>query len=69
MAKSIRMQEIEEQRANLTAPLPRGGSFWEHWFQNQAPSQKFSTTGPLDEHSIWEKAVKWEILATDGKKY
>ena len=67
MAKSIRIQEIEEQRANLTAPLPPGGSFWEHWFHNQAPDQKISATSPLDEHSIWEKAVNFDILAMEEK--
>ena len=71
MAKSISIHEIEEQRANLTAPLSHGGSFWEHWLENQSPSQKASANRPLDEHSIWERAVKWEILAMEGeiKKY
>ena len=68
MAKSIRMHEIEEQRANLTAPMSHRGSFWEHWFENQGPNQR-SANRSLDEHSIWERAVKWEILAMEGKKY
>jgi hypothetical protein len=66
MAKFTSIHEIEEQRANLTAPLSHGGSFWEHWLENQSSGQK---TSPQDEHSIWEKAVKWEILAMDEKKY
>ena len=69
MAKSISMHQIEEQRANLAAPMSHGGSFWEHWFETQAPGQKTSANRSLDEHSIWERAVKWEILAMNGKKY
>ena len=69
MAKSIRIHEIEEQRANLAAPMSHGGSFWEHWFENQASNQKTWANRSLDEHSIWEKAVKWELLAMEDKKY
>lgn len=66
MAKSIRLTEIQEQRAQMGAPLTCG-SFWEHWFDAQSQNQR-----PLairEEHSIWEQAVNLEILALDGKKF
>ena len=65
MAKSIRLSEVETQRAHMGAPLSCG-SFWEHWFDAQTQGQR-----PLairEEHSIWERAVNLEILALDDKK-
>jgi hypothetical protein len=67
MAKSIRLIEIDEQRAQLIAPLSRG-CFWEHWFDGQSHNQKPQANRTLDEHSIWETAVNFEILAMDHDK-
>lgn len=52
----------------MTAPLSRG-SFWENWFDGHPQAQKPELRRPLDEHSIWEKAVNLEILAMDDKDY
>ena len=68
MAKSIRISEIEAQRAHSGALMSRG-SFWEHWFDVHAQNHKSHSIGSLDEHSIWEKAVNLEILAMEGEKY
>ncbi|HEV2329863.1 MAG TPA: hypothetical protein VGY56_13855 [Verrucomicrobiae bacterium] len=68
MAKSIRLNGIEEQLDPLVAPLSRS-SFWEHWFEGHPEDQRAQANRTLDEHSIWEKAVNLEILAMDDKKY
>ncbi len=61
MAKSIlHLHEID------TEPFPStlsSGSFWEHWFETQA--RRRATALRLDEHSIWDKAVHFEILGMD----
>lgn len=62
MAKSIRLTEIDEQRAQMGAPLSRA-AYWEHWFASQSNYPKLQASQSLDEHSIWEKAVNLEILA------
>jgi hypothetical protein len=68
MAKSIRLTEIDAQGGPLVAPLSRG-SYWEHWFDAQSRDQKPQSIDTLDEHSIWESAVNFEILAIEEKKY
>ena len=68
MAKSIRLTEIEAQRAHSGALLSRG-SFWENWFDVQSQSQRPLGMHSQDEHSIWEKAVNLEILAMESEKY
>ena len=67
MAKSIRLSEIDADRAHATA-LSRG-SYWENWFDGYPQSQKPQAFRPLDEHSIWEKAVNLEILATEENEF
>ena len=42
------------------------GSYWENWFNTQAPGRMMERN--LDEHRIWEKAVKLEILAAEELK-
>jgi hypothetical protein len=69
MAKSIRITEIDAPPASLGAPLSHS-AFWEHWFDSHAHNLRPQLSRPLDEHSIWEKAVNLEILAIDDdKKY
>lgn len=67
MAKSIRLIEIDTQRASFGPPAARG-LFWEHWFENEPENEKRRANQTLDEHGIWEKAINLEILAIDGKK-
>jgi hypothetical protein len=64
MAKSIRLSDIDVNRAYGTAPLSRG-SFWENWFDGEPQTPRHYTHRPLDEHSIWEKAVNLELLAME----
>jgi len=68
MAKSIRLTEMEAEHAHVTAPLSRG-TYWEHWFDGQPQGGSPEANRALDEHSIWEKAVNFEILAMDDKKF
>ena len=64
MAKSIRLSEIDMNRAFVTPPLSRG-SFWENWFDGHPQTPGHHTHRSLDEHSIWEKAVNLELLAME----
>ncbi len=65
MAKSIHMNEMETEFGNSKASRP-SGSFWEHWFDTQSP-RRFADRS-LDEHSIWEKAVSFAVLAAEKSK-
>ncbi|MGH7941527.1 MAG: hypothetical protein ACREE6_01170 [Limisphaerales bacterium] len=67
MAKSTRLSEIEAHRAHSGASLS-DGCFWEHWFDMESQNQKPLSLHAQDEHSIWERAVNFEILALDEKK-
>jgi hypothetical protein len=64
MAKSIEMHEIEE--VGHSTRNQASGSFWEHWFKGQSPLSPAG--GDLDEHSLWEKAINFGILAAKKAK-
>lgn len=63
MAKSIHLHEIETDTIPSTLS---SGSFWESWFETQPHGRGMDMR--LDEHSIWEKAVNFEIWAMHNAK-
>ena len=64
MAKFARLDEWEEP--GHTTARPKYANFWEHWFQAQ-PSN-YPPSQPLDEHTVWEKAVYFGILGARKAK-
>lgn len=64
MAKFIPMHEIEEPDQETVNHST--GSFWEHWFRAQSPAR--APRRSLDEHSVWEKAISFGILAAEKVK-
>lgn len=61
MAKSMQLNEMD---APGSYPAALSESYWENWFNEHASHRGFESR--LDEHSIWEKAVSFGILA-NGK--
>jgi hypothetical protein len=64
MAKSIRFEELEATGHSKENQVT--GHFWEQWFHKPSPMPQPSRN--LDEHSIWEKAIHFGILAAEKAK-
>jgi hypothetical protein len=65
MAKFFRLSKIRKKERRA-AHLPFG-SFWEDWIERQLarrPTERMKRKG-LDEHGVWEKAVR---LSFQGSK-
>ena len=67
MAKSIRLKGLHEiEELGGTAAKGSGGGFGGNWFWLPSPIRSRGLN--LTEHAVWEKAVHWELLATEKGK-